>query len=441
MRISILSAAILLIICSGSGCDPSAPQSPSGADAGISPSASIRPHLLHDPPEAGALEAGLPQQDSERDASLKPSDAAPPPPKPLRANQALDEELPSTVEPSGVRLSARWLWSALPEPAQSPERSTEGIEAARALTALEQRFDISATGRMRVEFVGRGLPLPPKTELRARHERYGALLLWPAQKHYRPIVAGALRNLYGERRVDVSPLAKATVRDEGDGKRLGFETRKLRLSGGIGQLALELAEVPEARLGAALLCRMMVEMVGLHPSSQACRGDKTLPLAAQLFWKTDPKAKADISFEVTSVTRHAELSSAKLAFPPRRARFVPSGLPGAPGGVLLNKSHLQGLRSSGTNAPDPPEPGAPKEGMVASNQSDLLLYLLLDGIPVAYVRPWRELPVAGLRNGRYTVQWRTFLGEMVGPVAQRDLPAKIVYGSLDAGVPSKPDGG
>ncbi len=439
-RIASLATA-LLIASTTVACDPSTPHKPSGADAGASPSASIRPRVLP-LPEAGALDAAGAGIGRElRDASRQPSDAAPPPPTPLRANETLVQEPPSNVDPSGVRLEARWIWSDAPEPAPVPERSTEGIEAARALTTLQQRIEVGATGRMRVLFVGNGLPLPARTELRARYDRLGALLVWPSGKHYRLLVPGTLRGLYGERRVDVSPFSKATLHEEGNSSRLGVETRKLKLSSSLGHLRLELAAVPEAGLGAPLLCRMVVELVGLRPSHPVCRGDKVLPLAAQLFWKDNKTGKASMSFEITSLDRQAELSASALAFPPRRARLVPSGLPSAPRGVLLRASQLRALRNQGASKPAPAERGAPKEGLLAKNQGDLLLYLLLDGIPVAYVKPWSELPVLGPRNGRYSVQWRSFLGEVVGQVAQRDLPAKIVYGSLDAGVPNDPDGG
>ena len=39
---------------------------------------------------------------------------------------------------------------------------------------------------------------------------------------------------------------------------------------------------------------------------------------------------------------------------------------------------------------------------------------------------------------RSATQWRTFLGESIGPVLQTEMPARLVLGDVDAGVP---DGG
>jgi hypothetical protein len=49
-----------------------------------------------------------------------------------------------------------------------------------------------------------------------------------------------------------------------------------------------------------------------------------------------------------------------------------------------------------------------------------------------------ERYVIGPPRGRYTAQWRTFLGEGVEPPSAVELPARLVHGGADAGAP---DGG
>ena len=87
-----------------------------------------------------------------------------------------------------------------------------------------------------------------------------------------------------------------------------------------------------------------------------------------------------------------------------------------------------------------PDRSAPGEGFVAVNHSDRLLYLLVDGVPAVATPPWSERYVIGPRTGRYSVQWRTFLGDLIDPARDAEMPARIVYGAVDAGAPG-PDGG
>ena len=63
------------------------------------------------------------------------------------------------------------------------------------------------------------------------------------------------------------------------------------------------------------------------------------------------------------------------------------------------------------------------------------MYLLVDGIPVVEVPANHERFVIGPPRGHYILEWRTFLGEQVGPARAVDLPARFVLGGAgDAGV-------
>ena len=59
-------------------------------------------------------------------------------------------------------------------------------------------------------------------------------------------------------------------------------------------------------------------------------------------------------------------------------------------------------------------------------------------VPVAAVPAGKERYLIGTQRGRYSVQWRTFLGEKVMPAQVVEFPAKISYGAgaADAGVDS-----
>jgi hypothetical protein len=336
----------------------------------------------------------------------------------------------------GVVLQAGWLWRDVPKPVEAPHVSEEGIAAAREASSLSWRVEITDNGRLRAVFDSVALPLPAGAQLMARADRYGSFVLWPNGNRFRGIAPGALRTTLGERRVDVTPLSTGKVEEKGEGSRLELPTRKVQLSSPLGRVDLETAKIPEAGRGAPLLCRMMAEIVGVHPSTPACVSPEVV-LRADVSWTEG----GGVGFEVTSITRRNDLAAADFLVPPPGARYTSSGLPASPAGIFFNRAQLAALRNEAEAPPSPPQPGAPGEGFTASNQSDRLLYLLVDGVPVVAPPPWAERYVIGPRHGRYRVQWRTFLGDLVAPAQEVSLPARIVYGAADAGARDKPDSG
>lgn len=425
------------------------PASPPGgaSDAGTSPNASILPApLASEPPDlpvpdAGApLDAGAPSDAGargglaldERGRPIVP-DAGPPPPIPLEPDAALPAEAPSTRDLSGVTLEATWRWRDVPPPPRAPEVSAEGIKAAQRLTALAWSMDVADNGRLRIRFTSRALPLPGGSEIRARADRYGAIVLWPNNTEYRVIAPGALRTTLGERRVDVTPLASGTVRPDGEGRRLGVPVRRVEIAGGLGELRLELGKVPEAGEGGAVLCRALVEIAGVDPRTPECQTGE-VPLHANWSWH----AAGGVILEVTSIAKRTDLASSEMLVPPPGARWNPTGLPAAPGGVFLTRDELAAFRSTPLQLPPPTAAGVPGEGFLAVNQTDTLQYLLVDGVPVVAVPALSERYVIGPDRGRYAVQWRTFLGESIGVISTVEMPARISIGERDAGAP---DGG
>ena len=434
------AAAILALLAAG--CEAPGPPASGTADAGTSPNASILPApLASDPPDL--LDAGPPgdaapppqgMQADERGRLSLPTDAGPPPtPIPLRPDAPMPVEAPSSREVSGVTLEAVWRWRDVPAPPKAPEVSQEGIKDAQKLTALTWKIDLAEGGRMRIQFTSRALPLPAGAEIRARADRYGAIILWPSSTDYRVVAPGALRTVIGERRVDVTPLASGTARAAGDGRRLGAAVRKVDLSASLGSARLELGKVAEAGEGGALLCRALVEVLGVDPRSPECQAGE-VPLHAAFTWQDG----GGVAFEVTSITRRTDLASSDLLMPPPGPRYAPAGLPAAPGGIFLTREELAAFRSTSLQLPPVDDPSVPGEGFIAVNQSDTLHYLLLDGVPVVAVPPASERYVIGPPRGHYAVQWRTFLGEAVQPPQLVTMPARLVHGVADTGAP---DGG
>lgn len=425
-------AAALVALVAACG-DTSVP----AVDGGVEQDASIPSPIATEPPEPLGTDAGSPNDGgiiglpADSSGRLIIPDAGAVPPEPLRADSALSPEAPGSKDLAGFSLDAVFRWRDVPPATKLAETSNDGLKEANRLTSLAMRVHMADGGRMRIEFASRALPLPAGTELRARADRWGHLLLWPNSTDYRVVPAGALRTLLGERRVDVTPLAPGQIKATGDGKRLGLTARKIEVTAPLGTLRVELGKVADAVDAAPLLCRSFMEMVGVDPKTPACQSGE-VPLFASWSWVDG----GGIAWEATAITKRTDLLAGDFVIPPAGARYAASGLPIAPGGILLSKDELSAFRTGPLPSPSPPASLAPGEGFIAVNQTDTLLYVLIDGVPVALVPAQSDRYVIGTTRSRYSVQWRTFLGEKILPAATIEMPARFVIGGPpDAGAP------
>ena len=292
---------------------------------------------------------------------------------------------------------------------------------------------------MRLVFNAASFPLTQYTELRARIDYYGHALVWPDGQVYRTIAPGALRALIDERRVDVTPLiAGRSSAGPKRGPRFGFPTAVSVLSTPFGKLTLEQARTPNASLGGQLLCRTLVELAAASPMASECETN-SVPVHAEYAWPDG----TTVSFNVSSLQIRSDFSQLQLAVPPAAAIFSNSGLPPVPSGIFLTREQVGALRTraleSSVERKDPEAQGAPGEGFVAVNDTDALRYVLLDGVPVAWVPAHGQQYVIGTVRGRYTVQWRSFLGTYIGELKVVEFPAKLKLGGfVDAGAPTPP---
>jgi hypothetical protein len=363
----------------------------------------------------------------------------------LPATPLPPEPVPYARDVPGVTVDAAFRFRDVPPPPRAPEVSVEGLREAQKAAGLTLKIDLSEPGRMRAELTGAAFPLAPHTEIRARSDHYGNLVVWPGGAGYRTVPPGALRTVLGERRLDVTPLSPAVPRAQGDGRRLGIPVRKVELSSSVATIRLELGKVSESGEGGALLCRALVELGGVDPRTSACQPGE-VPLFAGYAWQEG----GGISFEVSAIARRGDLSATSLLVPPPGLAPLASGLPGIPRGIFLGRETLTAFRSAAITLPASRDPQVPGEGFVAVNASDRLMILLLDSVPVLWVPPHAEQYVIGPQRGRYLAQWRTFLGEQVAPPQPVEIPGRFVHGSPpDGGAPPidpsrperKPDGG
>jgi hypothetical protein len=371
--------------------------------------------LVAGPTKVGPRDAGHLLAEPLSDAG------APEPPRALREDEALPVDSELRLAP-GVSLEARFRWLD-PPPPRSPEGNSDALGKARDRTAFETTLELSSLGRLKLSLSSRAFPFPPGTELRAREDHYGHVLIWPGGESYTPLPPGTLRAAFGERRVDVTPLSEPSVVASGGGNMLGLPTQKQRLETSVGRLELEQAVVPAAAAGGPLLCRLLVELLAVAPESGACRVD-SVPLRAEYTWASG----ARFELEVTRLTKRAEFAVDAVAMPPSGASLREGELPGPPFVALIDEHELVDFHVRALPPPAKPDLGAPKLGLVFQNRGDNPLYLLVDGVAVVWLRADAEWLVSGLKPGRYTVQARDFFGAETTPPRTLELPARFTVG-------------
>jgi hypothetical protein len=317
-------------------------------------------------------------------------------------------------------------------PLRAPEVNAAGLEAARKKTDLRLSIDLTPS-RMRVVLLGGGWVLPPETELRARSDRYGHVVVWPGGATYRPLAPGALRALIGERRFDVAPITAAEVTPRDDvGKRIGVRTRKVDVATRAAKATFEIGRLPDLGDGGVMLCRMLLDLMNAPPSTTLC-ADGELPLRAELRWA----GRGSIGFELTGVLKRDKVdptaTSSALLVPPATATFAASPLPVTGVQALLSPSELAALRAGPVDISTPAAPRPASEELVVANATDQLRVLHVDGIPAAWAAAGSKDLLRGLHRGRYIVQWRTFLGEAVEAPVTQTVPGQAQLGGSDAG--------
>jgi hypothetical protein len=416
------AAALLAVACS----DKNKSVAPSTRP---SPNASILPAPL-----ASAGELALTSQPNKAEREGIPADSAgrlmvrepePPPPEAAPPDHPLPEDALSSKDGVGYTLVGVFRWADVPPPAPVPEAVPAAIKESAQKTELAVTVDLASVGRLRFALESPAFPLPAHTELRARTSYYGHVLVWPSGTAYRVLTAGSLRAMFAERRADVAPLMRAKATASGSGNLLGHKTSRTDLETRLGTVSLEQTTLPGSGLGGALLCRLLAELAGAEPTTDACRVDR-IPLGAQYRWASG----GSLSFVATSFAERKDLPVGYLYVPPAGAAFSPGELPPSASGVFLTQADLAKWRSRAVRGATP-GPRAPGEGIVGENHTKILQYLLLDGVPVAWVRPKEQQYVIGPAAGRYTVSWRDFFGAAVSPPAQVELPAFVRIGTPD----------
>jgi hypothetical protein len=401
-----------------SGCEESRRPPPEPPPNEPSPNASILPAPLASevetkshrmtpsdagPPLDAALEAGVPatrwlKEDQEPDTDVPPHDSSAP----------------------GARLFARLRWLDLPPFPRLPESNLEALGRLRENLAFELKVELSPSGRLELSLDSDVFVLPRGSKIRSRLDRFGHLLFWANGTKYTALPAGTLRAVLTERRLDSAPLVKPKVVPLGTGTQFGLPSEKTELSSPLGRLVLEEVALSVGATG-KLLCRLLAELVAADPSSSACERPLT-PVRAELF----TRAGGHLLFEVHRLERDRPIEAGLV--PPPDSVFLPSELPPAEPDVVTSEERLRELRQRALQRSEKPEAGAPKQGLLVQNRSDVMRYLLIDGVIVARVPARAELHLNALLPGKYALVTLDFLGDDPTPLRIVDLPARVAVG-------------
>lgn len=369
-----------------------------------SPNASIPPSPLL---SGSSLVSKLPKPAVSTKSTKGAVEREPLVPLPIHQTLPADEE-PAKSGPTVV-LNARFSWPTYP-----PALRLWGVDdaAQEAFLNATQRlavFTLRPHGRMQVTFSGRAYAFDDRVALQSRIDNTGHVLVWPSGTNYRVLSAGTLRALFNEGRPDATPLLNVEVEPRRSGQLLGYATRVWNFETPHGKLALQQAELAEAERGAPLMCRFLVELMSIAPTTSACDNQRT-PLRAEF----ETTKGARLSFEVTNVDVTLEASPSNILVPPKQSTLR-NGVPSARDlSSAMERAALRRGNKTGT--------------IVVHNSSEQLRYLLLDGVPMARVGPRTSMELSGVSQGQYLARLVDFWGNDSLPSTALEVRDAVTIG-------------
>ena len=401
------------------GCEDS-PATPETGASEPSPNASILPSPLASTRPLPLVDAGPNTVSSLSDAGS--ADAEPRPPISFESDVLLEPDTALMRETAGAVLEAHFAWEPRTAGGRGPARGR-----------FPARIELSSLGRLRFVLESDRMALPEGSELRARTDRYGHLLLWPKLAGYRVLSPGTLRVLFEELRADVSPLQDAKTERKEGGKVLGLPVQVDTIQTAMGTLVLEQAQVGALGGSSALLCRLLSELVLAKPDNRACKAD-WLPLKAEYGWADGGR----FGFLVTSLERTQDLKSQHFLTPPADVPYRQRLLPDGPPPLWVTDEELSRLEPGAKSKPNSPtgsDRQPPEQGLVLTNKFTTPRYFTLGGELLGWLAPNGQVHLKTLRPGGYTLTARDFLGLDEEQRHQVNVP-----GRKTLGMPKKPDG-
>jgi hypothetical protein len=408
-------AVLVVLPALGGACES---RTTATVDAGPnepSPNASILPAPLATAPErAGTSTDAAVPSDAGTDAEAGA-------PEWLREDRWLPEDTTELRETAGIKLKARFRWPDVPAAPRPPETNVDALDRARGASTFDVGIELGA-GRLRLRFASDRFLLPEGTELRARSDRFGHVLLFPDGSRYVTVQAGALRAVLNEQRTDIVELTYAAASPLGNGRPLGLTSEKAAFVTPLGRLELEQARVSDSLDDGVPLCRLLLELAGAAPESSACASE-LVPVRAEYTFASGGR----LLFETTAFERVTEVDPAALRVPPAGAEHRIGELPHVSSPLLLGSGQTRAFRSRPTARVEAKD--AVREGLLLVNADDLAKYVLVDGVPVVRLPPGGAGVVVDLLPGNYVISSRSFLSDELTPPVAITVPSRFQLGT------------
>jgi len=207
--------------------------------------------------------------------------------------------------------------------------------------------------------------------------------------------------------------------------RLGYATRRAEVQGRAGKAVFDIAKIPDLGDGGALLVRTLLDLTSTAPQVNVVGPDE-IPLHAELVWHE----RGAIFFEVTSITKRADLAALGLAVPPASASFQSGALPQLVGELRVDAKDLTAIHTGPIDL-GPQAASVTSGSLMLVNAHDTPRFAWIDGAPIAWVAPEGRIELSPLFRGRYQLEWRSFLDDASDPAKM--LPVPALAQAVDAG--------
>lgn len=387
-------------------------------------------------------------EDKKNRIAVEPREEA----QPFSVHQALPDDVLKKGPGAGLEMELQIEW---PEGRRSVTVGKETFYTWPLLRIQLLREIPTRPARMRWVLEGRAFPFPEKTEIRARADRIGHLVLWPNRRSYRIAPTGSLHALFADRRVDRMPFVETEKVEKGEGARLGKPTQRTTFTTAVGTGTMEFIEESDLPYASEMLCAAFLEILRVRPNKELCPRFH-LPVHFEIQWPNEERVVfsalswgAAGNFELDDFRIPPELPIYKRGeLPPFEDYFLEESarnslLPltkekAAPAPAAPPAPRPQ-QPSAPSESPPAPAPGPPKNQIVLQNKLSRPLVVFVNKVPFVWLTPGSVKEIY-LTSPDVRVAARDFLGEVV--FAERTLlaPAQLHFGEIgdEEAAPSKP---
>jgi hypothetical protein len=442
----LLSASCALSACG----EPKSGGASSSADAGKnatkteeqSPNARILPE---------PLENGVRAPDDDDPADKSPPTVEPrEPARPFPVNQPLASDILKRGAAAGLEMEFQITW---PEVKRSVQVGAEQIDTWPRFQVQLLREIPTRAARMRWVLHSRAFPFPETTEIRARADRIGHLVLWPDHRSYRIAPTGSLHALFADRRVDRVPFVEPERVTKGIGARLGKPTNTATIVTPLGATTLEFVEVTDLPYASQLLCTAFLEIVRVKASLDLCPIGQ-LPVHFESKWLSGDGVQFSVlswgtaNFEQEDfrmppdlpIHKPGELPPFEDYFLDERTRSLLLPLTREKAPPLPPPPAAPGALAPGQAAPpSTPTPAPPRNQVVLRNKLSRPLVLMVNRVPYVWLSPGAVTELY-LTSADVKVSARDFLGERMFAERTLTAPAELEFEEAEVAALGAPEG-